>query len=142
MLQYHQQQQQLNQRQGNAVVTLYAKDKIRLNSLEVQGEKNLMLFPGEGFHFCVLHEVPTHLSFQRLFLCIFSLIPLLIQVLMSQRLLIASSVGINLTVYNFRACFFLNSFSTRDGVFITGPLKVVPTQTAVLLGTRLSVTYI
>lgn len=102
--------------------------------------------PVRVFIFCVLHKVPTHLSFQWLFLCIFTLIPLLIQVLMSQRLLIASSVGINLTVYNFRACFFLNSFSTRNAVFITSPLNVAPIQTNIFSGTLPShiyhVTYI
>lgn len=63
----------------------------------------LMLFPGESFPFCAPRKVPTHLSFHRLFLCIFSLIPLLIQALISQRLSAASAVGINLAERNFRA---------------------------------------
>lgn len=78
------------------------RDKIRLNPLEVQGEEKTWCYSlVRVFIFVFLHKVPTHLSFLRLFLCIFSLIPLLIQVLMSQRLLVASSVGINLTAHNF-----------------------------------------
>lgn len=94
---------------------------------------SLMLFPRESFPFCAPRKVPTHLSFHRLFLCIFSLIPLLIQALISQRLSAASTVGINLAEHNFRArlllrlllrfFFFLfplsalNSFSLRNRVF-------------------------
>lgn len=74
-----------------------------------------MLFPCEVFFFSSFsHDTYTFIFLVTSFFCIFSLIPLLIQVLMSQRLLLASSVGINLTVPNFRVCFFASVHFTSE----------------------------
>lgn len=79
------------------------------------------------------HDAYTFI-FLLTFSCIISLIPLLIQVLLSQRLLVASSVGINLIVHNFRVCFCVSSFYIRNGVFRTGPVKAAPPRAALFPG--------
>lgn len=100
--------QQLKHRQHNTLVTLYARNKIRLNSLELQGEKNVI--PSGGFSFlCSSQGAGTFIFPVTLSLHSFFNPPADTSAHVPEAP-ISSTVDINLTAYHFRAWHF-NSFS-------------------------------
>lgn len=99
----------MNLTRDKVMLQWYCAQRIKLdwNHCKVKVNKFWCYSLVRFFFFPFSHDTYTFIFLVTSFFCIFSLIPLLIQVLMSQRLFLASSVGINLTVPNFRVCFLL-----------------------------------
>ena len=115
------------------------RDKIRLNPLEVQGEekkkKPLMLFPGEGFHFCVSSQgAYTFIFPATLSVHIFFNPPAdtSAHVPGAPRSLLCGHQSYSAQLRGL--AFSSTHFLPRNWVSVAGPLRLVPIQTTVFSG--------